>query len=96
MKNFILKHEKRIGRITLVILFLALIRTVSEPFRLQHYAETALSFEVLKPYLLAAVLVAVSLFAMVILSFYERHKTIFAGGVLTVAGMLVIKSVYML
>lgn len=96
MKKFILKNEKRIARITLVILFLALIRTISEPFRLQYYAASALSFDALKPYLLAAVLVGVSLFVMVVLSFYERHKTIFALGVLTIAGMLVIKSIYML
>jgi len=50
MKPISLKNKIKLARISIVIIFLALIRTLSEPFRLRHYSSIPLNYDTLKPY----------------------------------------------
>lgn len=50
----IAKDTRKISIIATVIIFLALIRCVSEPFRLQYYATKALTFTDIKPFLIGS------------------------------------------
>lgn len=88
--------EVRISRVTTIIIFLALIRSISEPFRLQHAATSGLPFEQAQPFLLAAVICSVGLLLMTILQYYGRHRWIIAIGVLIIAAMIMIKVHYLL
>jgi hypothetical protein len=89
-----LKNEIKIARITTIIIFIALIRTLSEPFRLQYYSDVSLSFSQVKPFLLAGVVSAVGLFAMILFYFYGKYKVIIAIGILIIVTMIIIKFQY--
>ena len=70
------KKKVIISRTTTVIVFLALIRCVSESFRLNYYSTYNLTFLELKPFLIGALTTAIALFIMTIFSFYGKHKII--------------------
>lgn len=91
MLNFLSRNETRISRIAMVIVFLALVRLIGECFRLQAIAQIDLTFPMLKPYLLGALLAAVACFIMTILYFYSRSKTIVFIAVLAISGLVAIK-----
>ena len=84
-------NEKKVARIAAWTIFLALIRCIMEPFRLQYYSETEISFVQIMPFLIGAALCSVGLLLMTILSYYERHKAIIIAAALVVAGMVTIK-----
>jgi hypothetical protein len=62
MKPIRVRNNARLARISTVIVFLALIRTLSEPFRLHHYSSIPLTYEVLKPYITGALIASIALF----------------------------------
>jgi hypothetical protein len=88
-------REVKISKGTTIILFIALIRTLSETFRLQYYSPTGLTFEQTMPFLMAGLIISVSLFAITILYYYRKHKIIISLGVLTILLMLFIKYYYL-
>lgn len=90
-----MKHEIRLSRATTIIVFLALIRTIAEPFRLHNAAPIPLSFDQIQPYLLAGLICAVGLLVMTVLNYFEHHRWIIAMGVLIIAAMVVIKMIYL-
>lgn len=90
-----MKHEVRISRATTIIILLALIRTIGEPFRLQHGSAATLSFDQIQPYLLAALITAIGLMVMTVLNYYGRHRWIIAMGVLIIVAMVIIKIEYL-
>lgn len=90
-----MKHEIRISKAITIILFLALIRTIAEPFRLQNAAPAALSLGQIQPYLLAGFICAVGLLVITVLNYYERHRWIIAMGVLIIAALVWIKVTYL-
>ena len=92
----IAKDTRKISIIAIVIIFLALIRCVSEPFRLQHYAAKALTFVDIKPFLIGALVTSLALLIMTILSFLGKYKIIIATCILTIVMLLFIKGIYML
>src|SRR5262245_49882796 len=92
-KSFI-KDTSQISKIATVIIFLALIRCVSEPFRLQYYSANPITIEVIKPFLIGALIASVSLLAMTIFSFYGKHKIIIATCMLTIILLLIVKRIY--
>jgi hypothetical protein len=96
MAQFTLKREKAISKASVIIIFLALIRTISEPFRLQYYSSSELSLEEIKPFLIGALMCSVGLLIMTILLFYSKHKIIIALAVLIIIGMLMVKNIYSL
>ena len=96
LPSFFRKHELKISRIAIVIVFLALIRLIGECFRLQDYASYELTFSQLRPYLTGAFITAVSCFAMTILSFYSQSRIIILLAILTIASLVAIKIHYKL
>jgi len=49
--NFSLKDISKISKIATIIIFLALIHCIGEPFGLQYYSTTSLTFCEIKPFL---------------------------------------------
>jgi len=92
--KFSLNDTSKIAKIATIIIFLALIRCISEPFRLQHYGATNLPFEEIKPFLIGALVASISLLTMTVLSFYRKHKIIIATCIMTVIVLLIVKKMY--
>ncbi|HEX5111604.1 MAG TPA: hypothetical protein VFV79_02075 [Saprospiraceae bacterium] len=94
MKSFFSRNEIRIARIAFITVFLGLIRSLAEPFRLQYYAITPLDFDHVKPFLLGGLVAAGGLMLMTIFSFYNRFRLIVILAVLTILSMLLVKFTY--
>ncbi|CAN5428625.1 hypothetical protein BH11BAC1_BH11BAC1_12920 [soil metagenome] len=92
-KSF-LKDIGRTSKAAIIIIFLALIRCISEPFRLQYYSSTALTLEEIKPFLIGALVTSIALLCMTILSFYRKEKIIISIGVLSIVILLIVKGIY--
>ena len=92
----IAKDARKISIIAIVIIFLALIRCVSEPFRLQYYSTKALTFVDIKPFLVGSLVTSLALLIMTILSFFRKYKIINATCILTIVILLIIKRKYMI
>jgi len=88
------KNETKIAKAAIIIIFLALIRCISECFRLQHYSEIELNFTQLKPFLIASLISAITLLMMVIALFYHKNKLIIGLAILTISLLLIIKWEY--
>jgi|SRR5664279_602351 len=85
----------RISKIATFVIFLALIRCITEPFRLQYYSTIPLTFFVIKPFLIGSLVAALALLAMTILFYFGRHRIIIALGILTIAILLIVKRIYL-
>jgi hypothetical protein len=92
----ILRDPRKISLIAIVIIFLALIRCVSEPFRLQYYSTKTLTFEDIKPFLIGALVTSLALLLMTIIFLYGKYKIIIGTCILTIVVLLIIKSIYMI
>ncbi len=77
IKSFV-KDTNKISKIATVIIFLALIRCICEPFRLQYYSSSILTHTDIKPFLIGSLVATLGLFAMTILFYFGRHKIIIA------------------
>ena len=78
-----------ISRIGMVAIFLALIRTIAECFRLDYISKHTATFEDLVPFLIAALICAVSCLSMCILYFYSKFKVIIGVAVSTTIMLLI-------
>lgn len=76
-------------------IFLALIRCIAEPFRLQYYATLPLSFEDAKPYLIGALVAAVTLFINFFLFIAGKYHAVIVICILGVVTLLVVRQVYL-
>jgi len=94
IKSFV-KDTRKISIIAIVVIFLALIRCVSEPFRLQYYSTKALTLVDIKPFLVGSLVTSLALLIMTILSFFGKYKIINATCILTIVVLLIIKRIYM-
>jgi len=92
-KSFI-KDTNKVSKIATVIIFLALIRCICEPFRLQYYSSSVLTYTDIKPFLIGSLVATLGLFAMTILFYFGRHKIIIATCVLTIIILLIVKKIY--
>jgi len=90
------KDKRKISLIAIVIIFLALIRCISEPFRLQYYSAKALTFVDIKPFLIGALVTSLALLIMTMLLFFGRYKIITATSLLTIVALLILKGIYMI
>jgi hypothetical protein len=88
--------QVKISRIAFIAVFLALIRLISECFRLDYLAKEPVTFRTLEPYLVGALVCAVSCLAMTIFSFYAKPKVIIAIAILTITTLVVLKIKYTL
>src|SRR6476619_5071168 len=91
----ILKDLQKLSKISIIIVFLALIRCISEPFRLQYYAVSTLTFEEVKPFLLGALVTSIALLIMTILFYNGKNKLIIAISIFTIVLLLIIKQLYL-
>lgn len=90
-----LRDTQRLARFSTFVLFLALFRSISEPFRLQYYANTPLMFNEIELYLYGALLSALGLLVMTLAMYAQRHKLAIAICLITIAAMMVLKWMYM-
>lgn len=96
MNQWFTKYQVLISRISRIILFLALIRCIAEPFRLDYYANHHLTFEEVKPYLLGAVVAMTGLLFSTIASYFSKFKLVPLIVVFAMGFLICIKSVYKL
>jgi hypothetical protein len=94
MKIMLIKNEKRTAQIGFLAVFLGLIRSLFEPFRLQYYASSPLSFEQIKPYLVGCLIAALGLLLMTGFFFYNRYRFILVIAALTILAMIFVKINY--
>jgi hypothetical protein len=94
IRTFIRETDK-ISKIATLIIWIALIRTICEPFRLQFYSPSDLTYNEIRPFLIGALISAIALFLMTVLSFYKKKKAIVAVCILTIVSMLVVKAIYL-
>lgn len=94
MRSFLSRNELKIARISTLIILLALIRSIAEPFRLQASSESSTSFGQTEAFLEAALLCSIGLFLMILFSFYNKYRVQPLLAILVIAGMLLIKFVY--
>jgi hypothetical protein len=77
------------------VLFLALVRCILEPFRLQHYSGIELTLTEIKPFQLGSLVCALALLVMILLFYVNRYKVVVAVAALAVLGLLILKWIYM-
>ena len=90
----VVKDARKISIIATFIIFLALIRCVSEPFRFQYYSLKALTFTDIKPFLIGSLVTSLALLVATILSFFGKYKIITATCILTIVALLIFKGIY--
>ena len=86
------RPEVSIARILMVVIFLALIRTIAEMFRLQD-GQSHLSYQQVRMCISGALTAAIGLLLMVLLSFWSKHLMITFLGVITLLLLVLIKEV---
>ena len=90
------RDSSKISKIATIIIFLALIRSISEPIRLQYYSKTILTYAEIRPFLSGSLVAATGLLAMTILSYFGRHKISIVTCILTIILMLIVKIIYLI
>lgn len=93
IKSF-LNNKNKISKIATLIIFLALIRCICEPFRLQYYSPSILTYTDIKPFLIGSLVAALALFVMTILFYFNRYTLLIATCVLTIIILLIVKKIY--
>jgi len=83
---------KPASRIAIIIVFLALIRCLAEFFRLDHLQGNQLTISIVKPFILGALVCAVSCLFMTISLFYSKNRLIVILAILTIGVLFVIKA----
>jgi hypothetical protein len=95
VKN-LFSDARKISKIATVITFIALIRCIAEPMRLQSVSAKNLIYHEIAPYLIASLIAAICLFVITVLHYYGKYKVIIAISVLNIVLLLVVKQVYLL
>jgi len=90
----IAKDPRKISIIAIAIIFLAFIRCVTEPFRLQYYSTRTLTFVDIKPFLIGSLVTSLVLLIMAILFYWKKYKLISAMSIITILVLLIIKRMY--
>jgi len=86
--------QVKISRISFVIVFVALIRLLSECFRLNYLAKEPATFTTLEPYLVGALICAVTCLAMTVFSFYVKSTIVIGIAIFTIIVLVFIKIKY--
>ena len=82
---------ERIAKVGIAVQFLALIRTLSEYFRLKHTYGPALSLAAIEPYITGSLIAAICTAIAVGLYFLARYRTAIFVSVATVLALLIYK-----
>ena len=82
---------ERLAQIGIGVEFLALIRTLSEYFRLKRFGTQRMTVEMAEPYIVGALIAAVYTAISVGLYFYRHYKAVAIVAAATVAMLLAYK-----
>ena len=88
------KRSKNLALLSLIAVFMALVRIVVECLWLTLWQTAPAPIAVLEPFLYAALITAVACFTLALMAHYQRYKFIVALSVLTIATLVVIKTIY--
>jgi len=88
MKSWPVERTAKLG---IAVQFLALIRTLSEYFRLKHSYGPALSAAAIEPYITGGLIAAICTASAVGLYFFSRYRTAILVSVATVVALLIYK-----
>jgi hypothetical protein len=88
------RKEKNLAFIAVTVVFLALIRTLTECFRLEYVLHRDIPLSQLKPFLIGTLVAAVGALVMTFLLFGQRYKWMVAVALLVIAGLVSIKIIY--
>lgn len=86
-------NYKKLSKGAMLIVFLALIRCLFEPFRLHHLGHIE-DFDTIKPFLLAALVSGILVLVMIIAFFYQKYKIVSVLAVICILILIIIKVVY--
>ena len=92
----LLGDTSKIAKIATIAIFLALIRAISEPFRLQYYSKTILTYTEIKPFLIGSLVATIGLLTMAVLFYFGKYKIIIAACILTIIILLLVKKIYLI
>ncbi len=91
MKKILDGNKVRIiAKVSILIIYLALIRSLIEPFRL-NYIDEKTDFQALTPFLLGALISGLFTLIMVIAFYYRKPKLVIALSIICVILMILIK-----
>lgn len=88
------KRTALIARISMLIIFLALLRNLAEPFRIKFYASEPLHINQVEPFIAGALECTIGLFLMVILYLKNKPKIVVSIAILVIITMLITKKTY--
>jgi len=86
---------RRLSELAITVLFLALVRTLAEYYRLRYVRGTALGLAEVAPYIAGGLMAAVGAWAAVVAYFFGRYRVATGVVVGVVVAMLVYKVVVM-
>jgi len=86
--------SKQIAKGSILAVFLALIRCIGEFFRLRYVQKNALTIETVEPFMIGAMVCAVSLLLMNIFFVYSKFKWIIAFAIIPIAALFFLKFHY--
>jgi len=95
MSSFFRRHEKALAIGSIICIFLGVIRCIGEPFRLYHSFHTPPTWNETWPYLLGGAVAACGLFVQTLLLLGQKYRWIGIVAIVTVAGMIVVKTMYL-
>ena len=95
-RKTLFSDTSKIAKVATIIIFLALIRSISEPFRLQYYSKTILTYNEIKPFLIGSLIAAIGLLAMTILFYFGKYKVVIATCILIIIILLLVKKFYLI
>lgn len=90
------RNERKIANISIIIIFLGLIRCISEFYRLEYTLQNKISIAIVKPFITGALVSAIGAFSMVILYFLSKYRFVLVLGIITIVLMLIVKKIHMI
>jgi hypothetical protein len=88
---FYKRHEITITRAEVVIIFLALIRTITAYYQLKTRPGNVLPAAQVEPIITGSLVAALSCLALTLLSFSGRHRITHAGFALAIISLVLVK-----
>jgi hypothetical protein len=84
-------RRHRLAVISITVLFLALVRTLSEIFRLKYVRGGVISYGAAEPYIIGALAAALGCWLAVTFYFFKRETAVVITAVATIGVLLAIK-----
>jgi hypothetical protein len=84
-----------LSRALTIMVLLALTRCIAEVFRLHYYAPASITYDVIKPFLLGAIVCSIALVVITILSWYAKHTWIIVVAAVTIICLFILKYMFL-